>query len=89
MSIERAYKALDYDLKLYGFQPLDLCGVAVAFTLLHGSLDSLLADILALGPLAYLAWRGRRRPPACLRSLFLFASTPGRFPVGLCRERFR
>ena len=89
MSMERAYKALDFDLRLYGFWPIDLCALVVAFALLHGTYDSLLLDILVLGPSLYLAWRGRKRRPAYLRSFFLFASTPGRFAVGLRRERFR
>ena len=89
MSIERAYKALDYDLRLYGFWPLDLCALMVAFTLIHGTWDSLLLDFLALGPALYLAWRGRKRRSGYLRSLLLFTSTPGRFAVGLRQERFR
>lgn len=89
MSIERAYKALDFDLRLYGFWPLDLCAIVLVFALLHGTYDSLILDILVLGPALYLAWRGRKRRPGYLRSLLFFTSTPGRFSVGLHRERFR
>ena len=89
MSTERAYKALDFELRLYGFWPLDICGLLVAFTLVHGAWDSLLLDLLVLGPMAFLAWRGRKRAPGCLRSLFLFVTTPARFPVGPRQERYR
>ena len=39
MSVEPAFKALDYDLKLYGFWPLDLFGLFVLFGLIHGVFD--------------------------------------------------
>ena len=86
MSVEPAFKALDYDLKLYGFWPLDLFGLFVLFGLIHGVFDSLVLDAVVISPLLYLAWRGRKRPRAYLRSLLLYASTPAKLPVGLRRE---
>ena len=86
MSIEPAFKALDYDLKLYGFWPTDLFGLFVLFGLIHGVFDILVLDAVVISPLLYLAWRGRKRPQAYLRSLLFYASTPARFPVGLRRE---
>jgi hypothetical protein len=86
MSTEPAFKALDYDLKLYGFWPTDLFGLFVLFGLVHGVLNSLFLDAVVIGPLLYLAWRGRKRPRAYLRSLLFYASTPARLPVGLRRE---
>ena len=86
MSIEPAFKALDYDLKLYGFWPTDLFGLFVLFGLTHGVFDSLVLDAVVISPLSYLAWRGRKRPRAYLRSLLFYASTPARLAVGLRRE---
>ena len=86
MSAEPAFKALDYDLKVYGFWPLDLLALFVLFALIHGVFDSLVLDAVAISPLLYLAWRGRKRQRAYLRSLLFFASTPARFSVGLRRE---
>ncbi len=80
------FKALDYDLKTYGFWPPDLIILLLTFVIVHGPFNSLLLDLIVIGPLLYAVWRGRRRPPAYLRSLFFFASTAQRFAVGHRRE---
>jgi hypothetical protein len=82
MSAVPAFKALDYDLKTYGFWPPDLISVLFIFVLVHGIFNSLILDLVVIGPVLYAAWRGRRRPPVYLRSLFFFASTARRFGVG-------
>lgn len=82
-----AFKALDYDLKTYGFWPPDLIAVLLVFVLVHGIFNSLTLDLVGVGPLLFAAWRGRRRPPVYIRSLFLFASTGRRFGVSRRRER--
>jgi hypothetical protein len=86
MSAVVTYKALDYDLKTYGFWPPDLILVLLLFVFVHVFFNSLTLDILGVGPVLYLAYRARRRPPVFLRSLFFFASTAARFPIGLRRE---
>ena len=64
-----AFKALDYDLKAYGFWPPDLIAVLVIFILVHGIFNSLTVDLIGVGPLFYAAWRARRRPPVSCPSL--------------------
>lgn len=86
MSTVPAFKALDYDLKTYGFWPPDLIVMLLLFVLIHGIFNSLLLDLVVIGPGLLAAWRGRRRPPAYLRSLFYFASTAQRFGVGHRKE---
>lgn len=81
-----AFKALDYDLKTYGFWPPDLIAVLLIFVLVHGIFNSLTLDLAGVGSLLYAAWRGRRRPPVYLRSLFLFTSTGKRFGVSHRKE---
>jgi hypothetical protein len=82
----QTFKALDYDLKTYGFWPPDLIVLLLAFVLVHGPFNSLVLDLIVVGPLFYAAWRGRRRPPVYLRSLFFFSSTAQRFGVGHRKE---
>ena len=86
MTMVSAYRALDYDLKTYGFWPPDLIAVLLIFVLVHGIFNSLASDLIGVGPLFYAVWRARRRPPVYLRSLFFFASTAKRFGVGHRRE---
>ena len=86
MTMVSAYRALDYDLKTYGFWPPDLIAVLLIFVLVHGIFNSLILDLAVIGPILYAAWRGRRRPPVYLRSLFFFASTARRFSVGRRNE---
>ena len=47
----RTFKALDYDMRLYGFWPSDLLVVFVVFVGLHAFLNSILTDVLVVGPL--------------------------------------
>ncbi|OGR97778.1 MAG: hypothetical protein A2V88_09205 [Elusimicrobia bacterium RBG_16_66_12] len=89
MSVAAAYKALDYELKTYGFWPQDLIGVLILFILMHGVFNSIMLDAVTVGPIFYAAWRGRKRPPFYLRSLFLFVSTPPVFAVSARREVIR
>ena len=86
MSVVPAFKALDFDLKTYGFWPPDLVALLLLFVLIHGIFNSLTLDAVIVGPGFCAAWRGRRRPPAYLRSLFLFTSTAQRFGVGHRKE---
>lgn len=83
----RTYKALDYPMKLYGFWPGDLAAVFLAFLLVHGAFNRLLVDALVVGPLLYVAWRGRRRPALYVSSLLSFVFRPGRYGVGTRAER--
>jgi hypothetical protein len=86
MSTVSAFKALDFDLKTYGFWPPDLVAVLLFFVIVHGIFNSLVLDLVVIGPAFYAAWRGRRRPPVYLRSLFFFSSTAQRFGVGHRKE---
>jgi hypothetical protein len=86
MNIVSAFRALDYDLKTYGFWPQDLIAVLLIFVLVHGIFNSLTLDLIGVGPLFYAAWRARRRPPVYLRSMFFFASTAKSYGVGRSRE---
>ena len=86
MSTVPAFKALDYNLKTYGFWPPDLIGVLLLFVIIHGIFNSLVLDAVIVGPGVCAAWRGRRRPPVYIRSLFYFASTAPRFGVGHHKE---
>lgn len=83
----RAYKALDYPMKLYGFWPGDLAAVFLAFILIHGAFNRLLVDSVVVGPFLYIAWRGRRRPALYVSSLISFVSSPRHYVVGASSER--
>jgi len=83
----RAYKALDYPMKLYGFWPGDLASVFLVFLLVHGAFDRPLVDCVVVGPLLYVAWRGRKRPALYVSSLLAFVSRPRRYAVGAASER--
>lgn len=89
MSVVAAHKALDYELKTYGFWPPDLIGGLILFILIHGIFNSIMFDGVVVGPVFYAAWRGRNRPPFYLRNLLLFVSTPPVFAVSARREVIR
>ena len=80
------YKALDYHLKTFGFWPGDLIGTFLAFCAVHWIFNSLVLDLVVVGPLLFLAFRSRKRAPAYFGSLWRFATTARRFGVGLARE---
>lgn len=82
MSAVRTYKALDYDMKLYGFWPADLVVVTVVFVVIHGVFNSLPLDLVTVGPALAAAWRARKRPPRHGSSLLSFILTPDRYAIG-------
>src|SRR5437660_24800 len=86
MSAVRTFKALDYDMRLYGFWPSDLALVCVLFILLHSVFNSLILDTIVVSPSLYVAWRARKRPPRYAASLFSFCATPSRHSVGVYPE---
>ena len=86
MSAVRTFKALDYDMKLYGFWPEDLLVVFFVFVIIHGVFNSLGLDCITVGPALYVAWRSRKRPAKYVSSLISFLATPHRYNVGLVTE---
>lgn len=86
MSAVRTFKALDYDMKLYGFWPEDLLVVFFVFVIIHGVFNSLVLDFITVGPTLYVAWRLRKRPSQYVSSLISFLATPQRYSVGLLDE---
>lgn len=86
MSAVRTFKALDYDMRLYGFWPSDLVLVCLIFVVFHSTLNSLVLDAAILGPALYVAWRARKRPPRYVKSLLCFCMTPDRHSVGVVHE---
>ena len=86
MSSVRTFKALDYDMRLYGFWPGDLVVVCFVFIAVHGLLNSLVADALTVGPALFGAWRARKRSPRYGATLLSFVLTPERYAVGLSPE---
>lgn len=89
MSAVRTFKALDYDMKLYGFWPEDLLITFFVFIIVHGIFDSLVLDCILVGPVLYIAWRSRKRPAQYVSSVLSFISTPQQFNVGLIDEEYR
>jgi hypothetical protein len=88
MSGVRTFKALDYDMRLYGFWPADLVIVCFVFIVVHGILNSLVADVVTVGPALLGAWRARRRSPRYGTTLLSFVLTPDRYAVGLAPEEY-
>ncbi|MBU6430602.1 MAG: hypothetical protein KGR26_16405 [Cyanobacteria bacterium REEB65] len=86
MSEVKTYRAMDYQLKLYGFWPMDIALVGLVFIACHTVLASFLLDLLILVPGLGAAWFWRNRPPRRLASLLAFAMSPKRYGVGLVRE---
>ena len=86
MSAATTFKALDFDLRTYGFWPPDFLAAFFMTALTIGLFGRLDLDVAVAAPAFYLAWRGRRRPSYYLRSLYFFAAAPPRYPVGLRRE---
>lgn len=89
MSAVGTYRAMDYNLKTYGFWPTDLIAIGLSFVAIHAIGDSLLADFLIIGPAGWLAYKGRKRQAFYLRSLSLFVTTPRQLAVALNREACR
>ena len=86
MSPVRTYRAVDYQVKLYGFWPTDLAAIGTVFIVAHGIVNSFLLDLAILVPGLWVAWRTRNRSPRHLWSLLSFLMAPRRFNVGAVRE---
>lgn len=70
------YKALSYELLVYGYQPLDLVIILCLFFLLLVFSRSILLDIFAPMSCLYLAKKFRDRPQGFFTSLGRFCFTP-------------
>ena len=88
MSGVRTFKALDYDMRLYGFWPGDLVVVCFIFIVVHGFFNSLVGDALTVGPALFGAWRARKRSPRYGATLLSFVMKPERYAVGLTPEEY-
>jgi len=70
------FKGLENRLFVFGLQPLDIVIILVGFLLIHGTINSLVVDLVYVLLALFLARKTRNRPQGVFVTLFLYFTTP-------------
>jgi len=70
------FKALSYDLLIFGYKPIDLVIILILFVFVHGIGNNLLIDIIFLILALIIAKKGKYRPQGYFLSLATYLILP-------------